>query len=191
LGAIQVGHLAYPARMNLVDADDPASAISEPERIDISGDDVLAAFVDRDRRARWDRLLLRWRLKRKVDHSQTLLLWSNNMITYHDPIEVVAGMPLAIAGTLLDRAGNLFDATNAQLVWCLLDPDGNPALTGANVQISTPDPVNGGIQISVPAQCMALPVGRYTDALQVVAGTSTDVFWVGNILIAANPFVAT
>jgi len=29
---------------------------------------------------------------------------------------------------------------------------------------------------------------RYTDALQVVAGTNKDVFWTGQILVAANPF---
>jgi hypothetical protein len=30
--------------------------------------------------------------------------------------------------------------------------------------------------------------GGYTDALQVVAGTNKDVFWNGQILVAANPF---
>ena len=29
--------------------------------------------------------------------------------------------------------------------------------------------------------------GRYTDALQVTAGVSTELFWIGSILIAANP----
>jgi hypothetical protein len=33
-----------------------------------------------------------------------------------------------------------------------------------------------------------LDPSRYTDALQVVAGTNKDVFWIGQILVAANPF---
>jgi hypothetical protein len=32
-----------------------------------------------------------------------------------------------------------------------------------------------------------LDPGRYTDALAVTEGASNDVFWIGQILVAANP----
>ena len=111
------------------------------------------------------------------------------MVTYHSDIEVAAGVPWTIAGTLFDRTGQLLDVTNCDLAWALLDPDGNPVLpTDLNVTISKSDPINGAIQINVPIEYTSLRPGRYTDVLQVTAGASTDVFWIGQLLIAANPY---
>jgi len=97
-----------------------------------------------------------------------------------------AGTPWTIAGTVYDAQGNLLDVTNAQLAWCLLDPNGNPV--PQVVTITKTDPTHGAIEISVAATDTALDPGRYTDALQVREGTSTELFWIGQILVAANPF---
>jgi hypothetical protein len=48
--------------------------------------------------------------------------------------------------------------------------------------------VSGAIRIAIAKSDTALDPTRYTDALQVVAGTNKDVFWTGQILVAANPF---
>jgi hypothetical protein len=109
-------------------------------------------------------------------------------VTYHADIDVVSGTDWTIAGTLYDATGKLLDVTNCALAWVLLDPDGNPVLpTDLNITISKTDPVNGAIQITVPMQYTYLRPGRYTDALQVTEGTSTDVFWMGQLRCAANP----
>src|SRR6478609_4390205 len=105
-------------------------------------------------------------------------------ITYHPDVEVVSGMPITISGTLYDATGNLLDITNASLSWGLLDPDGNPVRL--DVTITKTDAPNGVIQVAVPAT--ALPVGRYTDSLQATEGVNKELFWIGNILIAASPF---
>jgi hypothetical protein len=54
--------------------------------------------------------------------------------------------------------------------------------------ISKTDPVNGAISIAVAKSDTALDPGRYTDALQVIAGSNKDLFWIGQIRVAANPF---
>ena len=108
-------------------------------------------------------------------------------ITYHSDIEVVSGTPVVINGTLYDATGNLLDITNATLSWGLLDPSGNPVQL--DVTITKTDAPNGVIQVAVPAT--ALPVGRYTDGLQATEGVNKELFWIGNILIAANPFDVT
>jgi hypothetical protein len=42
------------------------------------------------------------------------------------------------------------DVTNCTLLWCLLDPNGNPVLPlDPNVSITKTDPSNGAIQIAV------------------------------------------
>jgi len=105
-------------------------------------------------------------------------------ITYHPDIEVASGTPVVINGTLYDAAGNLLDITNASLSWGLLDPDGNPVQL--DVTVTKTDAPNGVIQVAVPAT--ALPPGRYTDALQATEGVNKELFWIGNILIAASPF---
>ena len=108
-------------------------------------------------------------------------------ITYHPDVEVVSGMPITISGTLYEAAGNLLDITNTSLSWGLLDPDGNPV--PLDVTVTKTDAPNGVIQVAVPAT--ALPPGRYTDALQATEGVNKELFWIGNILIAANPFDVT
>ena len=44
------------------------------------------------------------------------------------------------------------------------------------------------IRIAIAKSDTALDPARYTDALQVVAGTNKDAFGTGQILVAANPF---
>ena len=68
----------------------------------------------------------------------------------------------------------------------LLDPDGRPVPTTPT--ITKIDPVNGAIQIAVSRSDTALDPGRYTDALQVIDGALKDIFWIGQIRVAANPF---
>lgn len=108
-------------------------------------------------------------------------------IIYHPDLEVASGEPIAINGLLTDANGQPFDVTNCTLAFALLDPDGAP-VSPLNATISKTDPTNGVISIEIPAAYTALPPGRYTDGLQVTEGLSTEVFWVGNILVAANPF---
>jgi hypothetical protein len=43
-------------------------------------------------------------------------------------------------------------------------------------------------QVTIPREYTVLNPGRYTDALQVVAGVSKDVFWIGQIVVVASPF---
>jgi hypothetical protein len=38
-------------------------------------------------------------------------------LTYHGDVEVAAGVPWTINGTLCNAAGAPFDVTNAQLAW--------------------------------------------------------------------------
>jgi hypothetical protein len=112
-------------------------------------------------------------------------------ISYHSDVIVAAATTWNFAGQLFDANGNVFDCTNCTFVWGLLDPNANPVTTvNGNVSISKTDPTNGGIQIEVPAAYTDLPPGRFTDVLEVTEGASTDVFWMGNILVAANPFAS-
>jgi hypothetical protein len=99
------------------------------------------------------------------------------MISYHPDVEVRAGLPLVLNGTLLDGTGQPFDCTSATLTWALLDPDGSPAVPVNAVTITKTAPTSGGIQISVPKEAMALPVGRYTDCLSVQSGALKQNFW--------------
>ncbi len=39
----------------------------------------------------------------------------------------------------------------------------------------------------MPKEYTNLRPGRYTDVLQITEGTSTDVFWIGQLRCAANP----
>jgi hypothetical protein len=107
--------------------------------------------------------------------------------SYHPNIDVVSGTSLTIAGTLYDATGKALDVTNCQLSWCLLDPNANPVPT-PTVAITKTDAVHGGISIALAKTDTALDPGRYTDALQVVAGAQKDIFWTGQIRVAANPF---
>ena len=108
-------------------------------------------------------------------------------ITYHPDVTVVSGTDWTLAGILYDAAGKPLDVTNCTLKWILMDTDGN-SIVQSTVEIAKSDPLNGVIQISLSEADTALRPGRYTDALQVTEGTSTDVFWIGQILVSANPF---
>lgn len=108
------------------------------------------------------------------------------MIQYHPDIELMSGTSWIINGTLTDASGAVFDPSQSTLEFALLDPEGN-ALTLAGVNISVTNPVTGSIQILVPNTATALVPDRYTDALQVTGGPIVDLFWIGSILIAANP----
>ena len=54
--------------------------------------------------------------------------------------------------------------------------------------IGKTDSTNGSIRIEIDKTDTILDPGRYTDALQVIAGSNKDVFWMGQIRVAANPF---
>ena len=110
-------------------------------------------------------------------------------LTYHRDVEVTAGVPWTINGTLCNAAGAPFDVTNAQLAWVLLNADSH--VVPMTASITKTDPVNGAISIEVAKTDTALAPGRYTDALQVVAGAQKDVFWTGQLRVCANPFTAT
>jgi len=113
------------------------------------------------------------------------------MITYHPDVEVRAGLPLVLNGTLLDGTASPSTAPGPTLTWALLDPDGNPAVPVNAVTITKSAPTSGGFQISVPKEAMALPVGRYTDCLSVQSGALKQNFWTGFVLISANPLLPT
>ena len=109
-------------------------------------------------------------------------------LTIHPDLQVASGVPMVIAGQLFDANGAPLDVTNATLAWGLVDPDGEAVTAVNNAAVITKTaPGNGGIQISVPEVQMQLVPGRYTDVLAVTEGTSTDVFWQGFIVVAANP----
>ena len=106
------------------------------------------------------------------------------MIVYHPETELMAGTDWTIAGTLTDANGQPFDVTDKELFWLLLSPDG--VLVPVNAEIDNIDAPNGKIQIKVSNLDTVLEPGRYTDALAV----GPDVFWMGLIPVAANPFLA-
>jgi hypothetical protein len=110
-------------------------------------------------------------------------------VVYHPDIDVVSGADWTIAGTLYDASGALLDVTNATLAFTLLDMNGEPVDgINANASVSKTNATQGAIQIEIPSQYTTLVPGRYTDALQVTEGASRDIFWIGQILVAANPF---
>ena len=110
-------------------------------------------------------------------------------LTYHPDVQFMAGAPWTINGTLCDAAGAPFDVTNAQLAWVLLNADSR--VVPVTASITKTDPVNGAISIEVAKTDTALAPGRFMDALQIREGTGTGLYWIGNILVAANPCVAT
>jgi hypothetical protein len=110
-------------------------------------------------------------------------------LTYHREIQVTAGVPWVINGELLNATGAPFDVTNAQLAWVLLNAASY--VIPMTASITKTDPVNGAISIEVAKTDTALAPGRYTDALQIRQGDGTGLYWIGNILVAANPTVPT
>src|SRR6516162_769007 len=110
------------------------------------------------------------------------------MPAHHGLVELVAGDPWEIPGTLTDATGQPLDLTNAQFEWVLVDTGGNPITLAAEVDLM--DAAAGAIGIYVPAGDTAgLDPGYYTDALRVKlpsAGNATVCH--GQILVVANPF---
>jgi len=111
------------------------------------------------------------------------------MIPHHPDTELMAKTDWAIDGTLLDANGQALDLSNATLQWMLVDPNGAPVLSEADVSITiTPPPTAGLIVINVPNDKTAsFMAGRYIDALQVTIGDVISPLWIGNIEVAANP----
>jgi hypothetical protein len=87
--------------------------------------------------------------------------------TNRDPAKLVAGDDWHVVGTLLDRAGNPLDLTNASIAWTLLDPSGAPV--GASATITVIDPPSAGIvNIKLTGATTAtLASGHYTEALRI------------------------
>src|SRR5215475_9463802 len=110
-------------------------------------------------------------------------------LTYHPDVQLMAGVPWTINGTLCNATGAPFDVTDAQLAWVLLNADRFVVPVTAN--ITKTDPVNGAISIEVTKTDTALAPGRYMDALQIREGTGVGIYWIGNILVAANPITPT
>ena len=106
-------------------------------------------------------------------------------LTYHRDVEVTAGVPWTINGTLCNAAGAPFDVTNAQLAWVLLNADS--FVVPVTASITKTDPVNGAISIEVTKTDTGLAPGRYMDALQIRQGTGTGLYWIGQILVAEHP----
>ena len=109
--------------------------------------------------------------------------------TNRDPAKLVAGDDWHIVGTLLDRAGNPLDLTNASIAWTLLDPSGSPV--GASATITVIDPPSAGIvNIKLTGATTAtLAPGHYTEALRITrAGKSSAFQGLSIIVVAANPF---
>jgi hypothetical protein len=71
------------------------------------------------------------------------------MPKHHEPIEVIAGEPWDIPGTLLDANGSPIGFAGATLQWALVDSGGNPVAITANVTVT--DAAAGTICISVGA----------------------------------------
>src|SRR6516165_294333 len=105
-------------------------------------------------------------------------------LTYHRDVEVTAGVPWTINGTLCNAAGAPYDVTNAQLAWVLLNADSFAVPMTAS--ITKTDPINGAISIEVAKTDAALPPGRYMDALQIRGGTGLGLYWIGFIEVAGR-----
>jgi len=112
-------------------------------------------------------------------------------VTHHDDLEVVAGDDWVIDGTLINEDGSATDLTNAEAIyWILLGPDGYPVFSSDEATVDIVDPASSGtVRISVSKTVTSgLDAGRYTDAIRVVGVTLTATFWIGQILVDANPW---
>lgn len=110
--------------------------------------------------------------------------------TVHEDIELRAGDDWEIDGTLQDESGNALDITSATLEWMLRDNNGDIVLDGIHPTIAVVGPsTQGQVSITVPAtMTVQLDPGRYTDAFRVTIVGHPAVTWVGQILVAANPW---
>jgi hypothetical protein len=112
-------------------------------------------------------------------------------VTHHDDLEVVAGDDWVIDGTLINEDGSATDLSNAQAVyWVLLGPDGYPILSSDQAVVAIVDPPSSGaVRITVAKLVTTgLDPGRYTDAIRVVGIALTATFWIGQILVDADPW---
>jgi hypothetical protein len=112
-------------------------------------------------------------------------------VYHHDDLEVVAGDDWIIDGTLVNADGSATDLTdNNGVYWTLLGPDGYPVLSLDQATVVVVGaPTGGTVRISVSAAVTSgLDPGRYTDAIRVVGAALTASFWVGQILVDANPW---
>jgi hypothetical protein len=112
-------------------------------------------------------------------------------VYHHDDLQVVAGDDWIIDGTLVNADGSATDLTgNHGVYWTLLGPDGYPILNGdqATVDVIAP-PSSGIVRITVTKDVTSgLDAGRYTDAIRVVGAALTASFWIGQILVDADPW---
>jgi hypothetical protein len=112
-------------------------------------------------------------------------------VTHHVDLEVVAGDDWVIDGTLLNADGSTTDLSTANAVyWTLLGPDGYPILSTNQATVAIVDPPSSGtVRISVSSSVTSgLDPGRYTDAIRVVGASLTAMFWIGQILVDADPW---
>jgi hypothetical protein len=58
------------------------------------------------------------------------------MPEHHEPIEVIAGEPWDIPGTLLDAKGSPLGLAGATLQWAMVDSGGNPVAITAEVTVT-------------------------------------------------------
>jgi hypothetical protein len=111
------------------------------------------------------------------------------MPEHHDPIEVTAGEPWDIPGTLLDANGSPIGLAGATLQWAMVDSGGNPGAVTAEVTVT--DAAAGTICISVGGSDKAgLDPGYYRDGLRVTMPGGEQLTWQGHIQIDANRFAA-
>jgi len=117
------------------------------------------------------------------------------MLTHHDDLELAAGDEWAIAGLLLDEEGNALDLTaGVQLGWTMRGPDGKtiPGLIDGGATLEPSEPTTSGeIVIVLPGSLTkTFPPGRYTDAVRSWVGGVPALMWVGQILVACDPFAS-
>jgi hypothetical protein len=90
--------------------------------------------------------------------------------TPHPDLSLVAGDDWAVAGTLLDTAGQPLDLTDATLEWTLISPDGAVAASfPGSAEIAIWEPfASGAITIILRSDITeGLDPGRYSDRLRV------------------------
>jgi hypothetical protein len=106
------------------------------------------------------------------------------MPEHHEPLEVIAGEPWDIPGTLLDANRAPIDLTGATLEWVLVDSGGNPVAITAEVTVT--EAGSGAICISISAE----DAGHYNDGLRVTTPDGERRTWHGYIQADASRFAA-
>lgn len=113
------------------------------------------------------------------------------MLTHHSDLSLYAGDSWTIVCTLINAGGEVVDLTNADVFWMLISPDGEEVADLAeNVTVAVQDPPTAGIvHVTVPYGYTAgLKPGRYTDSVRVIAGSSAETSWYGQLVVNADPF---